>query len=183
MPPVDIAKPLQQPRPRTNSESQRVRRESQPSPPPSTGAQGELDSRPLTDFSIPAPVLSPALPKVEIVAETPVASLDDYTRIQAVLDAYKRAYERFDVLAVAILWPGVDTRALSRAFSTVSRQNVAFDRCDISVTGTHATANCDGVIEYVRSVGDAAPQSRSTSWTFALNHSAGGWRIATIAAR
>ena len=183
MPPVDIAKPLQQPRPRTNSESQGVRRESQPSPPPSTGAQGELDSRPLTDFSIPAPVLLPALPKVEIVAETPVASLDDYTRIQAVLDEYKRAYERFDVLAVAILWPGVDTRALSRAFSTVSRQNVAFDRCDISVTGTHATANCDGVIEYVRRVGDAAPQSRSTSWMFALNHSAGGWRIATIAAR
>ncbi len=181
--PGDIAKPLQQPPPRTNGESPRVRRESQPSSPPSTSVQGELDSRPLTDFSIPAPVLSPALPKVEVVAETPVALPDDYTRIQAVLDAYTRAYERLDVVAVAILWPGVDTRALSRAFGTVSRQNVAFDRCDISVAGTHATANCDGVIEYVRSVGDAAPQSRSTSWMFALNHSAGDWRIATITAR
>lgn len=99
------------------------------------------------------------------------------------LDAYRGAYERLDAVSVATLWPGVDAQALKRAFSTLSRQRVFFDRCTINVTGTQATAQCAGAIEYVRSGGDATPQSRSTSWAFVLSRSGGDWRIATITAR
>lgn len=78
---------------------------------------------------------------------------------------------------------GWDTRALTRAFSTLSRQNVSFDRCEITVDGARATAQCDGAIEYVRRVGDSTPHSRTTSWAFALDRAAGTWRISNVTAR
>jgi hypothetical protein len=107
----------------------------------------------------------------------------DQERIRALLDAYTAAYERLDAVSAASLWPGVDTRALTRAFSTLSRQDVSFNRCDIGVAGTLATARCQGVIEYVPRVGETTPQSRTTAWVFALDRRAGEWRITNVSAR
>jgi hypothetical protein len=103
--------------------------------------------------------------------------------IRNLLDAYRAAYERLDPLAVAALWPGVDSRALSRGFSTLESQRIDFDRCDITVTGTVAVARCDGTLTYARRVGETEPQSRAVSWAFALERASGQWRISGMNAR
>ena len=139
---------------------------------------------PVVDGALPVSaeesvVPSPAIDLVEGRAEMP----DDRRRIRAVLDDYRQAYERLDAVSTAALWPGVDTRGLTRAFGSLSRQRISFDRCDIRITGAQATAQCDGAIEYVRRVGDAAPQSRDISWSFALDQRASEWRIVNVSAR
>jgi hypothetical protein len=140
----------------------------------------------------PAPALSAGSP-VDVAAgvsvsprrlEPPAAPKPtDREQIQGLLDAYRLAYERLDVISVARLWPGVDTQALRRAFGTIRRQRVQFGRCAIAVDGTQANADCAGVLEYVRNVGETAPQSRSTAWTFVLDRNGGEWRITRVVAR
>jgi hypothetical protein len=141
---------------------------------------------PIVDSALPAAAgesVVPAPAAALDLADRGVESPDDTARIRAMLDEYRRAYERLDALSAAALWPGVDTRALVRAFGTLSRQSISFDRCDIQVTGSQATAQCDGAIEYVRRVGEAAPQSRGMSWSFELQQTAGRWRIVNVSAR
>lgn len=123
---------------------------------------------------------SPATPPA---SDAPAPPSDDRGRIRALLDAYTAAYERFDTAAAAALWPGVDTRALGRAFGSLSRQRVTFERCTTTIAGLEATSWCTGVIEYVRRVGDTTPQSRSTSWTFSFDRRTGDWRISNVSAR
>jgi hypothetical protein len=117
-------------------------------------------------------------------AESAAAPLE-ITRgdIRALLDTYRRAYERLDAVEASALWPGVDTRALARAFASLSSQTMTFDRCDIDVMDVRASATCHGVIRYTRRVGDAQPQSRAMSWSFDLRQHSGHWRIASVNAR
>jgi hypothetical protein len=102
--------------------------------------------------------------------------------IRSILDAYRLAYERLDPAAVAALWPGVDTRALTQAFSALSSQRLSFARCDITITGAVAVARCDGALTSTRA-GETDPQSRSMAWAFALERASGQWRISGVNAR
>jgi hypothetical protein len=103
--------------------------------------------------------------------------------IHRLLEAYEESYDRRDAVSAAMLWPGVDTGALSRAFSTLASQDLAFDHCAVEVLGGHATATCNGSLEYVRRVGNHAPQSRPLAWTFELDRRAGRWLISRVTAR
>lgn len=111
--------------------------------------------------------------------------------IRELLDAYRESYDRLDAVSAARLWPGVDTAALTRAFSTLSSQEVDFDSCTLDLdrglpAGGHyqqATALCSGSVTYVRRVGNAAPQSRALAWTFDLDRSSGRWLIRRVVAR
>ena len=103
--------------------------------------------------------------------------------IHRLLEAYEESYDWRDAVSAAMLWPGVDTGALSRAFSTLASQNLAFDHCAVEVLGGRATATCNGSLEYVRRVGNHAPQSRSLAWTFELDRHAGRWLISRVTAR
>jgi hypothetical protein len=111
--------------------------------------------------------------------------------IRELLDAYRESYDRLDALSAARLWPGVDTAALSRAFSTLSSQQVDFDSCKLDVdqglpAGGHyqrATAVCSGSVTYTRRVGNASPQSRSLAWTFDLDRTSGRWLIRRVVAK
>ena len=96
------------------------------------------------------------------------------------LNAYAHAYDRLDALAASALWPGVDRPALSRVFDAVSSQRVTLTRCDITIAGERATAQCAGGIEFIPRVGDPRPQSRNIDWTFDLNRSSGEWRISGL---
>ncbi len=107
----------------------------------------------------------------------------DQRVIRSLLDAYRVAYEQLDPLSVAALWPGVDSRALARAFSTVGSQSISFDSCNITITGSVAVARCDGSLTYTRRVGETVPQSRAVSWAFALERASGQWRISGMNAR
>jgi len=111
--------------------------------------------------------------------------------IRELLDAYRESYDRLDALSTARLWPGVDTAALSRAFSTLSSQQVDFDSCKLDLdqglsAGGHyqrATALCSGSLTYTRRVGNASPQSRSLAWTFDLDRTSGRWLIRRVVAK
>ena len=105
------------------------------------------------------------------------------TSVRRVLNAYAHAHDRLDALAASALGPGVDRPALSQVFDSLSSQRVTLNRCNITVAGERATAQCAGGIEYIPRVGDPSPQSRNIDWTFDLNRSSGEWRISGLAAK
>jgi hypothetical protein len=145
------------------------------------------DARPVVPAAIEAvPVATPGEPALAALDAPNTSAIEPATgqfEIQRLLDAYEASYDRLDAVSAAMLWPGVDTGALSRAFSTLASQNVAFDHCAVDVLGGHATATCNGSVEYVRRVGDAAPQSRPLAWTFEFDHRAGRWLISRVTAK
>jgi hypothetical protein len=131
---------------------------------------------------VPA-VLPPAQPGPPPEPREESEGARDQRLIRSLLEAYRSAYERLDPLAVAALWPGVDSRAVTRAFGTLSAQRMTFDRCEITITGVVAVARCDGTLAYSRSVGETDPQSRQMSWAFALERGSGQWRISGVNSR
>ena len=108
--------------------------------------------------------------------------LTDRAAIDRVLHTYEDSYDRLDAPSAAAIWPRVDTRALSRAFSTLAQQDMSFDRCDVNILGERATARCTGAIRYVRRVGDQDPRVRQLSWSFALERVSDRWQIASVTA-
>lgn len=132
----------------------------------------------------PLPVARAESPATAAVPSAPVAEGIQAERdIRLLLDAYRQSYDRLDVVSTAMLWPGVDTAALSRAFGTIASQQVEFDECALDVLGQRATARCNGSLHYVRRVGNSTPQSRSLSWAFELNRSTGKWLISRVSAQ
>jgi hypothetical protein len=145
---------------------------------------------------VPAPIAPPvvtepplSVARAESPATTAVPTAPVTEGVQAerdirlLLDAYRQSYDRLDVVSTAMLWPGVDTAALSRAFGTIASQQVEFDQCALDVLGERATARCNGSLHYVRRVGSSTPQSRSLSWAFELNRSTGKWLISRVSAQ
>jgi hypothetical protein len=138
-----------------------------------------LASLPRVPAVHPAAPATPPAPPAREESET----VRDQRVIRSLLEAYREAYGRLDPLAVAALWPGVDTRALTRAFSALNHQQMTFDRCDITITGAVAVARCDGSLSYTRRIGESEVQSRQMSWAFALERASGQWRISGINSR
>jgi hypothetical protein len=66
-----------------------------------------------------------------VTAVDPLAA--DRSAVTAVLAAYRRSYNTLDAKSASAIWEGVDERALRRAFSSLSHQNVSFERCDVRV--------------------------------------------------
>jgi hypothetical protein len=151
-------------------------------------------SRPVVPLSaaIENPIVSapPAVVRAEPAPEAPravpVAAIitppSDRVSIERVLEQYRDAYDRLDAPSAAVIWPRVDTRALSRAFSTLAEQDLSFDSCDLDIAGAQAKARCVGEIRYVRRVGDPAPRVRRLSWSFALERVSDRWQIAQVTA-
>ena len=106
----------------------------------------------------------------------------DRASIERVLQAYRDAYDRLDAPAAAVIWPGVDTRALNRAFNSLTEQDVSFERCDLDIAGVKANAKCTGEIRYVRRIGDQNPRVRRLSWSFAFERVSDRWQIAQVTA-
>jgi hypothetical protein len=156
-----------------------------PSAPPARAIDSDVLS-PSAIAALPhvpaAQPLAPAPPPAPEPAEEP-ESVRDQRLIRSLLEAYRLAYERRDPLAVAALWPGVDSRAVTRAFSTLNAQRMTFDRCEVSITGVVAVARCDGRLDYSRSVGETDTQSRQMAWAFALERGSGQWRISGVNSR
>jgi hypothetical protein len=140
-------------------------------------------------FDQPAAVSPPAVAAVtaaprapEPVVVDPIAA--DRAAIGDVLQSYRTAYNALDATSVSTFWQGLDTRALQRAFATLSQQDVTFDRCDVRLTGQdRAAATCRGVLRYVPRIGDAEPQQRRLAWYFDFQRAAGRWLIASVSAR
>jgi ABC-type bacteriocin/lantibiotic exporter with double-glycine peptidase domain len=134
----------------------------------------------LPDLSTPA----------ELVGVTPALALHagrgrmaDDVAIRQVLFQYERSYDRLDASSAAAVWRGVDVRGLTRAFASLSQQDLSFDTCDLRIDDERATANCRGALTFVRRVGDPEPEMRRVSWTIGFENDEGRWLIASVSAR
>jgi hypothetical protein len=158
--------------------------------PPDASARPVLPSSAIESFAVaplleaaraaPTPVVPSASGAVIPLPRAAAALSSDRASIERVLEAYRDAYDRLDASSAAVIWPRVDTRALSRAFSTLSSQDVSFDSCALDIAGAQAKAQCVGAIRYVRRLGDQTPRERRLSWSFALERVSDRWQIAHV---
>lgn len=130
-----------------------------------------------------APVSTPAMTEAGLVTAAPPAPARDATDIQMVLTRYRSAFSDLDAAAVSHVWPGADSRALARAFRGLEEQGIAFDNCDIQVTGTSAAASCGGTVRYVTRVGSKDPRTERRRWQFTLGKVQDRWMIQTVESR
>ena len=144
----------------------------------STPAPAMMPSPAITPPPSPAP--SPPITAAPPVS-TPVAA--DEQLVAATLRRFASAYQQLDADAVAEVWPQADRRVLTRAFDSIESQQMYFEKCDVRVSDSGATASCGGWLIYVPKVGKKDPRSVSRQWDFALQKGAGEWRITTAAVR
>lgn len=129
---------------------------------------------------------APAKPSTEIAAVHPptpaprIPPIADEARIHETLGAYAGAYDRLDALAAQAVWPTVDRRALSRAFSALEAQSIELGACDIRTNGTTATAICRGNASYVTKVGRRERQEEPRRWDFTLQKTGDRWSISSV---
>jgi hypothetical protein len=104
--------------------------------------------------------------------------VDPMEGVRRALDEYARAYTARDAVAAQQVWPGVDGRALARAFDQLSEQRVSFTRCEIRPEGgDRAQASCTGRATWVPKVGDRTPRAEARTWRFALTREGNDWVI------
>jgi len=144
-------------------------------PPPASVATGSASASPAT----PAPAsaapsnTAPAASALEI----------DMRAIRQVLERYRTAINARDANAAQDAWPGVNQRALARAFEGLDEQDVSFQDCRIDVNRAQASAICGGVARYVPRVGRRTERVERREWTFQLRREQSGWFIEGIRTR
>lgn len=153
-------------------------------PPPLTttvapGTAPAVDAALAATTSAP-PARTPAEP---VLLATPPAAPHERDRIESTLTRFRRAYSQLDVKAARAVWPGVDARALTRAFDGLKSQEIAFDHCDLVVRDGEASAACRGRSTYVPRVGSQVPRTDERQWTFELKMIDQQWTIQTAAFR
>jgi hypothetical protein len=147
-----------------------------------------LEAPPVVPEESPVVIATPEVVTAPLASEAAAARAaivtppSDRTSIERVLQQYRDAYDRLDAPSAAVIWPRVDTRALARAFSTLSEQDLSFDSCNLDIAVTKAQARCVGEIRYVRRVGDQEPRVRRMSWSFAFERVSDRWQIAQVTA-
>src|SRR5262245_28820680 len=103
--------------------------------------------------------------------------------IQTVLSRYRTAFRDLDAGAARAIWPGVDAKALGRAFESLERQDLIFNSCQIAVRDVRAVASCDGKARYVPRICNRDPHDERRSWEFKLRKVDDVWLIDTVSAR
>ena len=102
--------------------------------------------------------------------------------LEDILNRYEQAYDRLDAGAAASIWPSVDSRALSRAFSRLRQQDLELGSCSLAVSENAATAHCSGHLRYAQRVGDTTPKSERHEWTIQFARVREAWRIVRVTA-
>ena len=139
----------------------------------------------------PAPAAPPptpaGLPPMRVVSAPSSATIPpapeavpDSVAVRSALDRYRRGFNELDPSEVKAIWPDVDQKDLSRAFSQLSRQLFVFDTCKVDVKGVLATASCRGRAQYVPKVGNKNPRVELREWTFLLQKGPDDWWIRTV---
>ena len=139
----------------------------------------------------PAAVASPAAAAPPApgpnAATTPVpAAVVAQASERAVLGTLHRYQEAFSTLnsnEAHQVWPGVDERALERAFAQLERQTLVMKSCDVGVAGERAEATCLGTASYTRKVGNKDMRVEPRRWQFTLRNDRGEWLIERVDVR
>ena len=118
----------------------------------------------------------------ETTTGAPPAPVAPTIAIESVLKNYADAFSARDVGAAKSVWPGVDERALARAFDGLREQRLELERCEISIKGSTATATCVGTARYRPKVGIRSVRSERKVWTFYVGHR-GAWVIDDVEVR
>ena len=113
----------------------------------------------------------------------PALAVTDTASIESVLGRYRTAFKALDASAARAVWPGVDARALSRAFNQLVEQQLDFQSCDIVVTSGRATAACGGRARYIPKVGTRSMRDEARKWTFSLQKVNDQWLIDKVDSR
>lgn len=103
--------------------------------------------------------------------------------IESVLKNYAHAFSARDVGAAKSVWPGVDERALRRAFEGLQEQHFDLGSCEISLDGSTAVAKCVGTARYRPKMGIRSMRSERREWTFQLGHKGEAWTIDDVEVR
>jgi hypothetical protein len=148
---------------------------------------------PLGSFGLPTSVqvepgpvaaVAAALPRADpigpLVSRAPAS---DTGAIQTVLSRYRTAFRDLDAGAAQVVWPGVDAKALRRAFERLERQDLSFNSCQIAVKEILAVASCDGTATYVPRVGNRGRHDERLQWEFKLRKLDDAWVIDSVSAR
>lgn len=134
------------------------------------------------DLAAPVPGLPlPALPEVKSVslpapAANPTPAVDEEAGVRATLTKYEMAYSGLDVSAAQAIWPGVDARALARAFEGLASQRVSLGSCSVAIEGASARADCKGTATWTPKIGGGT-HSESRNLRFELQNVGGEWQI------
>jgi WAS/WASL-interacting protein len=137
-------------------------------PPPAAVDRPEVASAVTTSPRPPETAASPA-----------EARTADRDKVRAVLSRYEAAYTGLDAGAAARVYPAVDQRALSRAFSALDSQQVTFNDCRIQVGINLARATCTGTMTWRPKVG-AGARTQARSWQFDLKQVGSDWQIGSV---
>ena len=132
-----------------------------------------------------APVNEPgagSVPAFEATTGAAAAPVVPTAAIESVLKNYADAFSARDVGAAKSVWPGVDERALARAFDGLREQRLELERCEISIRESTATATCVGTARYRPKVGIRSVRSERKVWTFHIGHR-GAWVIDDVEVR
>ena len=153
-------------------------------------SEPERDKPSAAVAAVPAPPASVVAGETRVVIEPPsaVTAVDplaaDRSAVKEVLAAYRKSYNNLDAASASAIWEGADERALRRAFSGLSHQNLAFERCDVRVPAANrAVARCDGVLSYVPKFGDSSAQRRRMTWNMDFRRDGDRWMIVGVTAR
>jgi len=126
--------------------------------------------------SVPTPTVTPA------ARETTQAIPRDEEKIRAVLDQYAAAYSRLDASAASAIFPGIDQRALARAFDGLASQKVSLGTCDVRTVTESAMVDCSGSSTWTPKIGGGT-RTESRRWQFRLRNESGDWRIVAAKVR
>ena len=151
-------------------------RQPAPSPAPLVAA---IVSTPVTPAS-PTPPITTATASA---AATVPATVTDTRAVTLALNRYERAFSAMDVAGARAVWPSVDVKALTKAFEQLEEQRFDLDKCDITVAGALAEANCSGDARYVRKVGSRAMRVEPRRWHFKLRQANEEWIIDAVNSR
>ena len=113
----------------------------------------------------------------------PSSSELELVAVRAVLQRYEQLYDQLDAAAAPTIWPHVDSRALSRIFEGLKRQDLNFDGCVFALAANRATAQCTGSLLYVPRVGQSKVHTEHHSWTIEFERGGQGWQITKVHAR
>lgn len=131
----------------------------------------------------PAPIAAEETRAIRDEPVRPTAPVvDERVAIRSILSRYESAYSRLDAADASAIWPGVDGRALARAFESLDSQRVTLGSCDLGINGQTARASCSGHATWTPKVGGGS-HTEARTWTFDLRRSDSGWQIVKVAAR
>jgi hypothetical protein len=146
--------------------------------PPKTAPERSIAPPPTV--AAPAPA-APATSSASEAAPPARAAADD-AGVRSTLAQYESAYSRLDVDAARAVWPGLDRRALARAFDGLSAQRIDLGTCDVRLVAETAMAECRGSATWTPKVGGGS-HTQQRRWQFRLRQAPSGWQIVSAMVR